>query len=55
MTALIVLFATVAAVVALAGALRAAVRSDGYGRRDRAPSSHWPDVFDPPTWHSPRL
>ena len=46
---------TVFAVVALAAALKAAVRSDGYGRRDRAPSSRWPDAFDPPAWQSPRL
>ena len=55
MTTLIVLATTVLAVVALAAALRASVRSDGYGSRDRAPSSRWPDAFDPPAWHSPRL
>ncbi|HSS68169.1 MAG TPA: hypothetical protein VLK34_06425 [Nocardioidaceae bacterium] len=55
MSTVIILATTVFAVVALAAALKAAVRSDGYGRRDRAPSSRWPDAFDPPAWHSPRL
>jgi hypothetical protein len=55
LNALITLTLAVLAVVALTAAAKAAVRSDGYGRRDRVPSSRWPDVFDPPSWRSPRL
>jgi hypothetical protein len=55
MTTLIVLAAAVFAIATLAVVANAAIRSDGYGRRNGAPSSRWPDVFDPPAWHSPRL
>jgi hypothetical protein len=54
MTAMIVLAAIVLAVVARTAVAKAAVRLDGYGRRTRPPSSRWPDIFDPPRWHSPR-
>jgi hypothetical protein len=50
LTALATTCLAVAALIALTGLV---VRSDGYGRRSRPPSSRWPDVFDPPAWHSP--
>jgi hypothetical protein len=55
MNTLTILVIAVLAVVALAGAFHLAVRSDGYGRRARPPSSRWPDAFDPPPWHVPEL
>jgi hypothetical protein len=55
MTTLIVLVATFLAVAAVTAATKVAVRLDGYGHRARTPSSRWPDIFDPPAWHSPRV
>jgi hypothetical protein len=56
MTTLIVLAAALVLVfVAITAAAKLVVRLDGYGRRSRPPSSRWPDIFDPPGWHSPRV
>jgi hypothetical protein len=54
MTALTILAISLAAVAALTVLVKTAVRSDGYGRRSRPPSSRLPDAFDPPVWHTPR-
>jgi hypothetical protein len=55
MTTLTILAISVLAVAVLTALTKAVVRLDGYGRRSRQPSSRWPDVFDPPPWHSPGL
>ena len=55
MTTLIVAAALVLVVVVMTAAAKVVVRLDGYGRRSRPPSSRWPDIFDPPAWHSPRV
>jgi hypothetical protein len=54
MTTIAILAITVFAVAVLAALTKLAVKSDGYGRRSRPPSSRRPDVFEPPAWQFQR-